>query len=68
MRQVSTVIGRTFDALQRENVNIIAIAQGSSECNVSFVVERKDVKIALVTTHREFQLGASDSEELSASV
>ena len=68
MRQVSTVIGRTFNALHRENVNIIAIAQGSSECNVSFVVERKDVKIALVTTHREFQLGAIDSEELSASV
>lgn len=68
MRQVSTVIGRTFNALERENVNIIAIAQDSSECNVSFVVERKDVKIALLTTHREFQLGAIDSEKLSTNV
>jgi aspartokinase/homoserine dehydrogenase 1 len=68
MRQVSSVIGRTFNALDRENVNIIAIAQGSSECNVSFVVDRKDLKIALVTTHREFHLGAFDSEALSVNV
>jgi bifunctional aspartokinase / homoserine dehydrogenase 1 len=68
LRHLSTVIGRTFDALDRENVNVIAIAQGSSECNVSFVVERKDLKTALVSTHREFQLGAIESEELPANV
>jgi aspartokinase/homoserine dehydrogenase 1 len=64
MRQPSSVIGRTFNALDRENVNIIAIAQGSSECNVSFVVERKNLKTALISTHREFQLDAIDKEEL----
>ena len=37
----------------------IAIAQGSSECNISFVIEEKDVKTALLTTHREFGLDAS---------
>ena len=31
------IVGRTFGALGRENINIIAIAQGSSECNISFV-------------------------------
>lgn len=62
-RQVSGVIRRTFNALDRENVNILAIAHGSSESNVSFVVERKDVNTALISTHREFQLGAMDSME-----
>jgi aspartokinase/homoserine dehydrogenase 1 len=63
MRQVSAVIGRTFYALDREKVRIIAVAQGSSECNVSFVVERKDVRAALISTHREFRLGVLDSIE-----
>ncbi len=38
-------------------MNIIAIAQGSSESNISFVVEQKDMKTALVAMHREFGLG-----------
>jgi hypothetical protein len=58
MRGVSGIVGQTIGALRRENVNIIAIAPGSSECNISFVVAQKDMKAALVTTHREFQLGA----------
>lgn len=57
------VAGRTFSSLGREGVNIIAIAQGSSECNISFVVEEKDVRTALVALHREFGLGAALSDE-----
>ena len=60
MRGTSGIVGRMFGALGRENVNIIAMAQGSSECNVSFVVAQKDVKAALVTSHREFQLGHAE--------
>jgi len=45
----------------REGVNIIAIAQGSSESNISFVIEEKAVKTALMTTHREFGLDAAPS-------
>ena len=66
MRGISGIVGRTFTALGHEDVNIIAIAQGSSECNISFVVGQKDMKAALVTTHREFQLGRA--EVASASV
>jgi len=33
-----------FSLLGNQNVNIIAIAQGSSESNISFVIEEKDVK------------------------
>jgi aspartokinase/homoserine dehydrogenase 1 len=57
----SGTVGRTFTALGRENVNVVAIAQGSSECNISFVVSKDDVKAALETTHREFQLGTPES-------
>ncbi len=65
MRGVSGIAGRTFAALDRENVNIIAIAQGSSSCSISFVVARQDMKVALITTHREFQLGASNPQTVS---
>jgi len=66
MRRVSEIIGRTFNALDRENVNIIAMAQGSTDCNVSFVVEQKDLKTALLSTHREFNLGATDGAQMRA--
>jgi aspartokinase/homoserine dehydrogenase 1 len=59
MRGIPGIAGKTFNALGRENVNLIAIAQGSSECNISFVIEEKDVKTALLTTHREFGLDTS---------
>jgi aspartate kinase len=59
MRGTPGIAGRTFNALGRENVNLIAIAQGSSESNISFVVEEKSVKTALITAHREFGLGTA---------
>jgi aspartokinase/homoserine dehydrogenase 1 len=59
MRGTPGVAGRTFHALGREGVNIIAIAQGSSETNISFVVSDSSVKAALLATHREFGLGIS---------
>jgi aspartate kinase len=67
MRGVPGLAGRTFSALGRENVNVIAIAQGSSESNISFVVSEKDVKPALLATHREFGLGAPVSQEVTTS-
>ena len=53
----SAVAGRAFSALGRGHVNVIVIAQGSSDCNISFVVAKKDMTAALVALHREFQLG-----------
>ena len=63
MRGAGTV-GRTFAALGRENVNIIAIAQGSSECNISFVAKQQDVSVALTAIHQEFQLGTLNSRTI----
>jgi aspartokinase/homoserine dehydrogenase 1 len=61
MRGTPGVAGRTFAALGRENVNLIAIAQGSSESNISFVVEEQAVKKALIATHKEFGLDAASN-------
>jgi bifunctional aspartokinase / homoserine dehydrogenase 1 len=61
MRGTPGIAGKTFNALGRENVNLIAIAQGSSESNISFVIEEKAVQTALITTHREFGLHGSPS-------
>ncbi|HWZ26410.1 MAG TPA: aspartate kinase [Verrucomicrobiae bacterium] len=56
MRGTPGVAGRTFAAMGRENINLIAIAQGSSESNISFVIEDQAVKKALIATHKEFSL------------
>jgi len=62
MRGTPGIAGKTFSALGRDGVNLIAIAQGSSESNISFVIEEKAVKTALITTHREFGLGNSPTQ------
>jgi len=50
------IAGKTFDAVAKANVNIIAIAQGSSELNISFVVEESDAKKAVQSVHDAFHL------------
>ena len=62
--RASTTVGRAFTALGRQNINVIAMAQGSSECNLSFVVRQQDVKSALHAIHQEFQLSVLDSRPL----
>ena len=61
VRGMAGILGRAFAALGRENVNIVASTHGASECNISFVVARKDVDTALIAAHQEFQLGALTS-------
>jgi len=56
MRGAVGVAGRIFSALGRDGINIIAIAQGSSEYNISFVVEAGAMKQAVATIHKEFGL------------
>jgi aspartate kinase len=59
MRGTPGVAGRTFNAIGQEKVNLIAIAQGSSETNISFVVDDKSMQAALRVLHKEFGLGHS---------
>jgi aspartokinase/homoserine dehydrogenase 1 len=50
------IAARLFDALAHASINIVAIAQGSSELNISFVVAQKDSAAAQRAIHRAFQL------------
>jgi len=56
MKGTPGIAGRAFGALGRREINIIAIAQGSSELSISFAVKSADVKDAVKAIHEEFQL------------
>lgn len=54
MKRAVGVSGRAFKALADAEVNIRAIAQGSTERNISIVVDTRDVPEALRALHRSF--------------
>ncbi|MFH5833467.1 bifunctional aspartate kinase/homoserine dehydrogenase I [Halalkalibaculum sp. DA3122] len=56
MRHTPGISGRVFQALGRNGINVVAIAQGSSERNISVVVERKNETKTLNTLHDAFFL------------
>ncbi|MDX6692568.1 MAG: bifunctional aspartokinase / homoserine dehydrogenase 1 [Blastocatellia bacterium] len=56
MRGLPGIAGRVFSALGDKGINIIAIAQGSSEYNVSFVIEAGALHDAVIAVHSEFDL------------
>jgi aspartokinase/homoserine dehydrogenase 1 len=56
MRGFSGLAGRIFTAISREHVNIIAIAQGSSELTISIVVRRDGLEKAVRAVHAECHL------------
>ena len=66
MRGMPGIAGRTFGVLGQESVNVMAIAQGSSECNISFLLAAKDMKTALLAIHREFRLDTVDATASAA--
>jgi len=66
LRGISGIVARMFGALDRDRVNILAIAQGSSECSISFLVAQNDMRTALEAVHREFKLGVPVSSESAA--
>lgn len=49
--------GRVFTAISAENVNIIAIAQGSTELTISIVVRRDGLERAVKAVHAECHMG-----------
>lgn len=60
MKNQSGASGKMFDALGREGINIRAIAQGSSEKNVSAVLHTEDVNNAIKAIHTEFFSSSSN--------
>jgi bifunctional aspartokinase / homoserine dehydrogenase 1 len=56
MRGAQGLAGRIFTAISRENVNVIAIAQGSSELTISIAVRRDGLEKAVRAVHTECHL------------
>lgn len=56
MKGTPGISGRVFGALGQKRLNVIAIAQGSSEFNISLVVTQDDANQALQAIHDEFKM------------
>jgi aspartate kinase len=56
MRGTPGLAGRVFTAISRENINIIAIAQGSSELTIAVVVALNGLEQAVRGVHEECRL------------
>ena len=54
MKAHTGVSGKMFTTLGHNGINITAIAQGSSERNISTIIASKDVRKAVNTLHEEF--------------
>lgn len=51
MRHRPGVAGKVFSIMGNNNVNVLSIAQGSSECSISFVVDERDIPVAVERLH-----------------
>jgi aspartokinase len=56
MRGTPGIAATVFGALGARGINVIAISQGSSERNISFVVEEQDSAGAVRALHEAFHL------------
>ncbi|MFC4263462.1 bifunctional aspartate kinase/homoserine dehydrogenase I [Ferruginibacter yonginensis] len=54
MKNHTGISGKLFNALGKNGINIRAIAQGSSERNISTVIQKTDVKKAMNVIHEAF--------------
>jgi aspartate kinase len=57
MRGTPGIGAKVFGALGHSQINVISVAQGSSEHNLSLVVREEDASKAIREIHQEFQLG-----------
>ena len=64
MRYTPGIAGRLFRTLGQNGINVIAIAQGSSELNISVVIKKDDEKKALNALHESFFLSQTKSIHL----
>ncbi len=63
MKRTAGIAGKLFSVLGRNGISIRAIALGALEANLSFVVEREQLRKALSVIHDSFFL--SDYQELN---
>lgn len=63
MKKTTGVAGKLFSTIGRNGINVVAIAQGASELNISWVVKTKDLRKTLNVVHESFFL--SENAELN---
>ncbi|MCS7004240.1 MAG: bifunctional aspartate kinase/homoserine dehydrogenase I [Cytophagales bacterium] len=61
MKNTPGISGKIFSALGRNGINVLAIAQGGSEINVSLVINKANEKKALNVIHESFFLSETKS-------
>jgi aspartate kinase len=66
MRGTPGLAGRVFTAISHEDINIIAIAQGSSELTIGIVVRREGLERAVKAVHEVCRLGRVPEPALSS--
>jgi len=64
MQGMPGIAGRIFTAISREQINIIAIAQGSSELAIAIVVHRDGLENAVKAVHAECHMGEAARQRL----
>ena len=62
MRGTPGLAGRIFTAISQQKINIIAIAQGSSELTIAIVVHRDGLERAVQAIHSECGLGEKQTK------
>jgi aspartate kinase len=67
MRGTPGLAGRIFTAISRERINIIAIAQGSSELTIAIVVHRDGLEKAVQAVHAECRMGEQARQKTTLS-
>ncbi len=74
---ILTVVGQGLDAcagiaqrletaLDRDEIDVIAAAVGTSGCNFSIAIDQKDMKAALLAIHREFNLDETEPQPIAS--
>jgi aspartate kinase len=56
MRGIKGVAAKVFSSVSKSSINVIMIAQGSSELNLAFVVNNSDCEKAVKSLHQAFML------------
>ena len=66
MANTPGIAARIFEAVAHAGVNVVAIAQGASERNVSFVVEEAQSPLAMRRRRRNGHRGSGDAQRTRA--
>ncbi len=59
MKHTTGLAGKLFNTMGRNGINVIACAQGASETNISFVIDKRSLRKALNVIHDSFFLSES---------